>query len=90
MAVLRLPPVLTHAQAKACREQLRQAMGVSQDKVILIDGTGLLHFDSSALAVLLSCRREAQAIGRRLQVQGLPDKLAQLAALYGVLDWLQA
>jgi len=89
MAVLRLPPVLMHAQAPACRLQLAQAMAASQDRVLLLDASDLAQFDSSALAVLLACRREAQALGRSLQLQGLPDKLRELAALYGVLALLQ-
>ncbi len=40
--------------------------------------------------VLLACRREALTLGRRLQVQGLSDRLRELAALYGVLELLQA
>ncbi len=40
--------------------------------------------------VLLACRREALALGRRLQVQGLSDRLRELATLYGVLELLQA
>ena len=89
MAVLRLPPVLMHALAPACRLQLAQAMAASQDRVLLLDASDLAQFDSSALAVLLACRREAQALGRSLQLQGLPDKLRELAALYGVLALLQ-
>ena len=89
MAVLHLPPLLMHDQAEACRAQLQQAMAASQDRVLLIDACALAHFDSSALAVLLACRREAQALGRSLQFQGLPDKLCQLAALYGVLPLLK-
>ena len=90
MAVLRLPPVLTHAQAQVCREQLAQAMTASPDRVLLLDASDLQHFDSSALAVLLACRRQAQALGRSLQLQGLTGPLRELAGLYGVLDWLQA
>ena len=89
MAVLRLPTVLMHAQAPACRAGLRQAMARSQGRLLLLDASGLLHFDSSALAVLLACRRQAQALGRQLQLQGMPEKLRELAALYGVLAWLQ-
>lgn len=89
MAVLRLPPVLMHAQAPVCRVQLAQAMAASQDRMLLLDASDLTQFDSSALAVLLACRREAQALGRSLQLQGLPDKLRELAALYGVLALLQ-
>lgn len=89
MAVLRLPARLMHGQARACRQELKQAMATSEDRVILIDAADLQQFDSSALAVLLACRREARAMGRKLQLQGLPDKLRELAALYGVLAWLQ-
>jgi phospholipid transport system transporter-binding protein len=90
MAVLSLPAVLMHAQAAACRQQLATAMAATQDRVVLLDASALQQFDSSALAVLLACRREAMALGRSLQVQGLSDKLRELASLYGVLDWLQA
>jgi len=89
VAVLRLPPVLTHDQAQACRLQLAQAMAASPDRVLLLDASDLRHFDSSALAVLLACRRQAQALGRSLQLQGLAAPLRELAGLYGVLDWLQ-
>ena len=88
MAVLRLPAVLMHPQAATCRGQLAQAMAATQDRVVLLDASALQDFDSSALAVLLACRREAQRLGRSLQVQGLPERLRELATLYGVLDLL--
>ncbi len=90
MAVLKLPAVLIHAQASACRTQMVQAVAATQDRVVLLDASDLQQFDSSALAVLLACRREALALGRRLQVQGLSDRLRELATLYGVLELLQA
>ena len=90
MAVLQLPDVLTHAQANACCMQLKKALASSQDRVVLLDASALQRFDSSALAVLLACRREARALGRSLQIQGLSEKLRELAMLYGVLEWLQA
>lgn len=90
MTVLRLPATMTHPQAQACRRALEQAMGASQDRVLLLDASALQQFDSSALAVLLACRRHALGLGRSLQVQGMPDRLQELARLYGVLDWLQA
>lgn len=89
MAVLHLPQTLMHPQAQACRCELVQAMAASQDRVLLLDASALQQFDSSALAVLLACRREALAFGRSLQVQGMPERLCELARLYGVLDWLQ-
>ena len=63
---------------------------MTQDRVVLLDASGLERFDSSALAVLLACRREALALGRTLQVQGLSERLRELAKLYGVLDLLPA
>ena len=90
MAVLRLPAVLMHADVRACCAQLAQGMAMTQDRVVLLDASGLERFDSSALAVLLACRREALALGRTLQVQGLSERLRELAKLYGVLDLLPA
>lgn len=90
MAVLRLPVVLMHPQASACCAELVQAMSGTQDRVLMLDASPLTEFDSSALAVLLACKRQAQALGRRLQVQGLSESLCELATLYGVLEWLQA
>lgn len=90
MSVLRLPDVLTQAQAQACAAQLRQAMAQASDRVLLLDASALQRFDSSALAVLLSCRRQALALGRSLQIEGMPDRLSTLARLYGVHDWLLA
>lgn len=89
MAVFALPAVLTHAQANACRQQLVQAMQGSTDRQLLIDASGLQTFDSSALAVLLACRRQALAQGQTLQLTGWPERLRELARLYGVHDdWL--
>lgn len=90
MAVLSLPAVLMHPQAAACRQQLAQSIAGTQDRVVLLDASRLEQFDSSALAVLLDCRRQAQARDRTLQVQGMNHKLRQLASLYGVLGLLQS
>ena len=65
-------------------------MATSQDRVILIDASDLRQFDSSALAVLLACRRQARRLGRTLQVQGLSARLSELAGLYGVMALLQS
>lgn len=78
-----------HAQARGCLDDLVRAMTNSQDRVVLVDAAALQQFDSSALAVLLACRREAHSLGRSLEVQGLTARLAQLARLYGVLPLLQ-
>ena len=53
-----------------------------------IDASALKDFDSSALAVLLECRRIAQASGKAFTVRGVPAPLAELAGLYGVDELL--
>jgi phospholipid transport system transporter-binding protein len=44
--------------------------------------------DSSAVAVVIAWRREAQARGARLRLTGLPASLASLATVYGVAPLL--
>ena len=87
--VLVLPGELTHAQAQTCLRMLTQGLGRSKEPVVA-DATALTRFDSSALAVLLACRREALSLGRSFVVRGLHPRLAGLAALYGVASLLPA
>lgn len=51
-----------------------------------VDASALEEFDSSALAVLLDCRRQALAVGQSFTVTGAPPRLLQLAGLYGVAE----
>ena len=53
---------------------------------VVLDASALTEFDSSALAVLLECRREALAAGKGFSVRGLPARLRQLAGRYGVAE----
>ena len=70
-----LPERLTIAEASVTLAQLtEQVQGAS----------ALQYMDSSAVAVLLACQRQAKALGRPLRVVGAPAKLMQLAQLYGV------
>jgi phospholipid transport system transporter-binding protein len=80
--LLALPATLTQAQAKACLAALRQQFPAAGP--VLVDASALGRFDSSALAVLLELRREAIAAARPFGVQGMPARLGELAALYGV------
>jgi phospholipid transport system transporter-binding protein len=59
---------------------------VTYVQAVVLDASGLTQFDSSALAVMLACRREAMADSKSFAVKGLPLKLAQLAGLYGVAE----
>jgi phospholipid transport system transporter-binding protein len=81
--VLTLPAVLTHAASAAFARGLPQAMQ-SQPAEVVADASALQQFDSSALAVLLECRRQALAAGKTFSVHGAPARLLELAGLYGV------
>jgi len=87
--VLTLPAVLTHAVAAEFVPGLRQAVR-SQPAAVVADASALQEFDSSALAVLLECRREALAAGKAFSVRGVPARLRQLAGLYGVAELIPA
>jgi phospholipid transport system transporter-binding protein len=86
--VLVLPAELTHAEATACCRMLAQALRSDPGPLAVADASALQRFDSSALAVLLECRREALALGKTFAVSQLPARLRDLASLYGVADLL--
>ena len=90
---LRLPAVLTHDQASQCALELKNAMASPSGpggSEVVVDASALKAFDSSALAVLLECRRNALALGKSFSVHHLPEKLRQLAGLYGVAELMPA
>lgn len=73
----------------ALQAQLRSASnGNGHASGWVVDASALQVFDSSALAVLLECRRSALAAHQPFAVHGLPPALAGLAALYGVSELL--
>jgi phospholipid transport system transporter-binding protein len=92
---LRLPESLMHEEAPATVLELVQALqtagsgspGAGRLKWV-IDASNLRRFDSSALAVLLECRRVAQERGGGIELTGAPRKLDQLARLYRLEDLL--
>lgn len=79
-----LPAQLTADQANGLLDGLRQQIAAAAGEEVVLDASGLQDFDSAALAALLECRRQAQALGKRLRVQGLPPGMASIAGLYGV------
>ncbi len=83
--MLKLPAVLTHAVASGFLRTALQALA-SQPKEVLVDASALQQFDSSALAILLECRRQALAVGKTFAVLGAPERLLQLAGVYGVAE----
>ena len=88
--LLALPPKLTHRQARDTLGPLLQRLRTQPEAQLVVDATALQVFDSSALAVLLECRRQALAERKTFAVRGLPTALAGLAVLYGVAELLPA
>jgi phospholipid transport system transporter-binding protein len=88
--MLLLPETLTLREARDVLRLLKVSLEREAEPLLVVDGSQLARFDSSALAVLLECRRLAQAWGKRFELQALPPKLAELAALYGMGDLLLA
>ena len=84
--LLKLPAVLTHNQADVWARSLTVALrsAAAGKETVIADASQMTQFDSSALAVLLECRREALSLGLTFFVQGLPPRLRQLAGLYGI------
>ena len=88
-AQLSLPAELTQAQATACLAELSAGMAQSTGaEAVLVDAGRLRRFDSSALAVLLELRRICAAANRPFAVRALPERLEELARLYGVAQLL--
>ena len=83
--MLSLPALLTHDVAADFERGLK-ALVAAQPAQVVADASSLKTFDSSALAVLLACRREAMALGKPFSVAALPPRLRQLAGLYGVAE----
>ena len=88
--MLVLPSELTHDKAAPCVRMLAQALRAQQSSAVVVDASVLTQFDSSALAVLLECRRESLAAGKSFSVRALPSDLRKLATLYGVAGLLPA
>jgi phospholipid transport system transporter-binding protein len=88
---VRLPAVLTHAQANTCAKALQAALRMGQSgPAVVVNASALRQFDSSALAVLLDCRRFAVSLGLSFSVAGMPPRLRQLAGLYGLAELVPA
>nr|WP_256387525.1 STAS domain-containing protein [Polaromonas sp. A23] len=74
--------------AEPAFRELKPQLLAQTGGVVVADAGALVTFDSSALAVLLACRREALAAGKTFSVLALPARLRQLAGLYGVEELL--
>ncbi len=59
-----------------------------QSGVDTIDCAEIGNVDSSALGLILACKREAAVRQGGLKVTGLPQSLVSLASLYGIAEQL--
>jgi phospholipid transport system transporter-binding protein len=82
--MLALPAQLTLHEAHAALAALAPAIKACADPVVALDAAALTNIDSSTLAVLLACKRAAQARQRGFAVHNAPTRLIELAHLYGV------
>jgi phospholipid transport system transporter-binding protein len=83
----RLPATLTIAEAKLAVEALERDLDAGAGP-FEVDASALKNFDTSAIAVLLEGRRQAQALGRAIVVRDAPASMVELAGLYGVAKLL--
>ena len=82
--MLVMPARLTHAEADAALRMLLQGLATLEQPALVVDASALAAFDSSALAVLLECRRAALQRQKTFAVRGLHPRLTTLAQVYGV------
>lgn len=59
------------------------------NQLTTLDFSGVTQVDSSVLALMLSCQREAAQHHYRLHFSGLSRNITTLADLYGVVFFLQ-
>ena len=65
-------------------EVLQRTSGTAGQRDLAIDFSQTTDIDSSALALMMQWRREAEAAGKRVAFVNVPDNLRVLAELYGV------
>ena len=81
--VLQLPEALTQTTAKVRLAELVGAL-TTESAGVVVDASRLGQFDSTALAVLLDLRREALKLGKTFAIRAMPERLGDLARLYGI------
>lgn len=86
--MLALPASVGLGEAQDVLKGLKRAVVVDSAAPLVVDAAALQRFDSSALAILLDCRRMALAANRPFVLHSPPPRLNQLARLYGVASLL--
>lgn len=83
----RLDGDITVASAALILDELKPRIA---DGLQTLDFSGVTQVDSSVLALIMSCQREAAQFHRRLHLSGISGNITTLADLYGVDSFLQA
>jgi phospholipid transport system transporter-binding protein len=83
----KFPDKIDHANVEGV---LANALGLMKTlmpgSLMVIDCEDLQSFDSSALSMILSMKRQAQIQSVNIQLDTVPEKLASLATVYGLSD----
>lgn len=81
---LSLPATLTHAHAMVQLARWEPQLSRLRGEPVTVDCAALARFDSAALALVLELARRARARGSAFQLRGVPQRLHDLAAVYGL------
>ncbi len=81
---LSLPATLTHVNATAQLARWETQLARLRGEPVTVDCAALAHFDSAALALVLELARHARAHGSAFQLRGVPQRLQDLSAVYGL------
>ena len=95
MSGLKLPARLRMDGARAAWAQMSPALRAeaaqvlaAAGRVVRLSASALKDFDSSALSLLLSAGRQCTEQGATLKLDDAPEKLRELARVYGVAELL--
>jgi anti-anti-sigma factor len=83
----KFPSKIDHANVESVLATgLGMMKTLAQGSLMVIDCKDLHSFDSSALSIILSIKRQAQIQLVNVQLDAIPEKLASLATVYGLSD----
>ncbi|MFM2034642.1 MAG: hypothetical protein RJA32_1277 [Pseudomonadota bacterium] len=86
-ASFKFPAKIDHANVEGVLANGLEVMKpLPQGSLMVIDCQDLQSFDSSALSMILSIKRQAQIQSVNVQLDAVPEKLASLATVYGLSD----
>jgi anti-anti-sigma factor len=83
----KFPANIDHANVEGVLANgLSMMKTLASGSLMVIDCKDLQSFDSSALSMILSIKRQAQIQSVNIQLDAVPEKLASLATVYGLSD----